>query len=305
MTRSVVAAVALSLSVLAGATSAGAATQIGETTGAAPCGAQTVFQTNSPIGPYAAPIDGVITSWQYRAPMASQIGRALEFKVARAAGGNSLTIVGESERETPTIPLTTLTFPTRIAVQAGDVIGLYVPGTSAPCTVGPSPGYQAHFIADNVDRQPGDTSTYGVANQSQVDVGAVLEPDCDADGFGDETQDPSLFGGTCTARGRALTLDANKNKVKRGKKVLLSGNLSETTRAGECATGQTVELQRKRPKQSAFTTFAQLQTDSLGAFSLSKKPKKTFEFRAEVVQSAGCAPALSNSERVKVKKKRR
>jgi hypothetical protein len=300
--RAGVAAAAL---MVVGAPSAPAATQIGETTGAAPCGAQTVFQTNSPIGPYAAPVDGVITSWQYRSPMASQIGRALEFKVARAAGGNSLTIVGESERETPTIPLTTLTFPTRIAVQAGDVIGLYVPGTSAPCTVGPSPGYQAHVIADNVDRQPGDTSIYGVGNQTQVNVGAILEPDCDGDGFGDETQDPSLFGGTCAARGRALTLDANKNKVKRGKRVLLSGTLSETIRAGECVTGQTVELQRKRPKQSAFTTFAQLQTDSVGAFSISKKLKKTFEFRAEVVQSAGCTPALSNNEKVRVKKKRR
>jgi hypothetical protein len=104
---------------------------------------------------------------------------------------------------------------------------------------------------------------------------------------------------------RNLTLDANKNKVKKGKKVLLSGLISSAARQGPCESSQTVELQRKRPKQTTYTTFAQVQTDAQGSFSLKKKLKKTFEFRAQVVETAACTAALSNSEKVKVKNKRR
>jgi hypothetical protein len=87
--------------------------------------------------------------------------------------------------------------------------------------------------------------------------------------------------------------------------VTLAGRISPAARQGPCETGQTVEVQRKRPKQASFTTFAQVQTDSQGSFSLKKKVKKTFEFRAQVVETAACTAALSNSEKVKVKKKRR
>ena len=139
----------------------------------------------------------------------------------------------------------------------------------------------------------------------QMSISALLEPDCDGDGLGDETQDSALpLSQACGKGNRTLTLDANKNKVKKGKKVRLSGRISSAARQGPCETGQTVELQRKRPKQTVFTTFAQVQTDAQGGFSLKKKVKKTFEFRAQVVETAACTPALSNSEKVKVKRKR-
>jgi hypothetical protein len=104
---------------------------------------------------------------------------------------------------------------------------------------------------------------------------------------------------------RTLTLDANKNKVKEGKKVRLSGRLSAAARQGPCESGQTVELQRKKASQASFTTFTQVQTDSQGSFSLKKKVKKTFEYRAQVVETAACGAALSNSEKVKVKKQKK
>jgi hypothetical protein len=104
---------------------------------------------------------------------------------------------------------------------------------------------------------------------------------------------------------RTIVLDANKNKVKKRKKVRLSGQVNATARQGPCESGQTVELQRKRPSQATFTTFAQVQTDAQGSFSLKKKVKKTFEYRAQVVETATCGAALSNSEKVKVKKKKK
>jgi lysophospholipase L1-like esterase len=102
---------------------------------------------------------------------------------------------------------------------------------------------------------------------------------------------------------RTLTLDANKNKVKKGKKVTLSGQLNATGRQGVCESGQTVALQRKRPKQTTFVTFTQDQTDAQGNFSLKKKVKKTFEYRAQVAETDACLGQTSNTEKVKVKKK--
>jgi len=102
--------------------------------------------------------------------------------------------------------------------------------------------------------------------------------------------------------GRNVTLDADKNKVKKGKRVTLSGRLTPA-RQGPCESSQTVELQRKKPSQESFATFAQVQTDAQGAFSLKQKVKKTFEFRAQLPQTTICAAAGSNTEKVKVKKR--
>jgi large repetitive protein len=103
---------------------------------------------------------------------------------------------------------------------------------------------------------------------------------------------------------RTLTLDANKNRVKKGKKVTLSGRIAETRQGGACAANQTVELQRKKPSQTTFTTVEPLQADATGNFSAKEKVKRTFEYRAQAPETATCAGGVSNTEKVKVKKKR-
>jgi hypothetical protein len=103
---------------------------------------------------------------------------------------------------------------------------------------------------------------------------------------------------------RILTLDASKNKVKKGKRVTLAGQLNQIVRQGACETAQTVALQRKKPSQTAFTTIEQLQTDVAGSFSTRRKVKKTFEYRAQVAETDACEGGLSNTEKVKVKKKK-
>jgi hypothetical protein len=100
---------------------------------------------------------------------------------------------------------------------------------------------------------------------------------------------------------RILTLDANKNRVKKGRMVTLTGRLTEIVRQA-CQSGQTVDLQRKKPSQAAFTTVEQLHTDAAGSFSARKKVKKTFQYRAQVAETATCAAGTSNTEKVKVKK---
>jgi hypothetical protein len=285
------------LAALAAPASAGAVAQIGETfpgaTGS--CDTGTALQSSSPRSPpqYAAPSVGVITSWSfYATPVAPTL---LKLKVARPAGGNTFTIVGESPPKNPAGGVLSTYSDVRIPVEPGDVIGFYSESASddAECFRS-APGFNFHY---GIDQPPGSTTEYIPSDiVAQMSLSAVLEPDCDSDGFGDETQDPAPL---CP---RTLTLDANKNKVKKGKRVRLSGRIAETPQSGTCASTHAVELQRKKPSRAEFRSVELLQTDAAGSFSTKKKVKKTFEYRAQVPETATCAAGTSNTEKVKVKK---
>jgi Glucose / Sorbosone dehydrogenase len=101
---------------------------------------------------------------------------------------------------------------------------------------------------------------------------------------------------------RALSLDANKNQVRKGKKVVLSGDLDAPGHEAECESGQTVKLLKARPGNSAFRPIEELQTDPHGSFSIKQKVRRSYKYRAEVEETSACAYQLSNIERVKVKK---
>jgi hypothetical protein len=152
--------------------------------------------------------------------------------------------------------------------------------------------------------QTGAWAPAGDAPNEDIVFATFVEPDCDRDGLGDETQDPSIFGGSCPIRSRGLTLDASKSKVKKGRKVTLSGRVSESARAGECQAGVSVTLLRRKRGTQEFSAFAQLQTDAQGSFSTKTKVKKTSEYRAEVSAAPGCAAGVSSTEKVKAKKRR-
>jgi hypothetical protein len=293
--------VAVGLIGLVGPSPAGAATQIGETFTPAggSCADKTSFQSGSPGGQYTVPFAGVITAWSHQG---GDTPPALKLKVARPEGGDLFTVIGASGLETPVANQLNTYTDVQIPVQPGDVVGFYIAGATDCARMAPD-GYDYHITTG--DQAPGTTTSYTASTNVQLDIAATLEPDCDVDGFGDETQDPSVLGGTCPLRGRTLTLDASKSKVKKGKKVTLTGRLTEVARLGECQSAQAVQIQRKKPSQSTFTTIEQLQTDAQGNFSVTEKVKKTYEYRAEVVATIGCGGQVSDSEKVKVKRKKK
>jgi Ca2+-binding RTX toxin-like protein len=182
---------------------ASAGTQIGDTF--APdsgcLGMATRVQSISPGGQYSAKSDGVITRWNFEAGAAAP---QLEFKVARSGGGNDFTVIGESALETPGVG-TLNSFLTRIPVRTGDIIGFYN-ATVGDCeTVQTDYTFHAFFN----DVQPGNTETFSANTGEKLDVSALLEPDCDNDGLGDESQDKDLA--SCgfkppTCKGKPLTI---------------------------------------------------------------------------------------------------
>ena len=171
---------------LVGASSASAATQLGETFDptASSCAPLTRIQTASPSGQYAAPFAGVITSWSFLA--SSSPPSQIKLKVARAAGGSNYTFVADSALETPAASQLA-TFPTRIPVEAGDLIGTRITAGGDCLGTGNAAHVMRNFTGDPA---PGTTvSADGTSGSIRVDVSAALEPDADNDGFGDETQD--------------------------------------------------------------------------------------------------------------------
>jgi hypothetical protein len=253
---------------------------------------------------YVVPATGTVTSWSTNA--AAGAGQMLTMKIFRKVGEPATYMVVGHDGPRPLAPSSVNTFPASIPVEAGDVLGLNDVNASFAtpnACLFDAPG-------DRVEEREGDLPDGAsgdfdiVESDFRLNVTAEIEPDCDSDGLGDETQDPNPFGGNCAPRGRTLTLDANKNKVKKGKKVTLSGQVNEIVRQGPCESGQTVQLQRKRPKATTFTTVQELQTDAGGSFSRKRKVKKTFEYRAQLPETATCAGQTSNTEKVKVKKKK-
>jgi hypothetical protein len=295
-------AVAVGLIALAIPTSAGAATTVGEASPlVSDCypGDSGLVQSQVAGPPdYTVPFDGVLTS--FTAWVLSP-GAQLKLLVLNPpASGDLYNVAAKSAFATsPAVGLST--FPVQVPARAGQEIAQF--GTPCYRDTTSSQDQQRQYVGPEPPQ--GSEAPFSTLWTSQrLVLSATLEPDCDSDGFGDETQDPSLLGGDCPLRARTLTFDANKNKVKKGKRVTLSGRLTELLRQGECQATQTVELQRKKPSQTSFTTVEQLQTDAAGSFSAKRKVKKTFEYRTQVPQTATCGGQVSNTEKVKVKRKR-
>ncbi len=162
----------------AATTTASAATTIGETFAPTSiCSTGIFLQSTSVSEQYEAPDAGVITSWQYQAPADPAEVPQLKFKVARRAGPNSFTIVGESRLRTPRAGELN-SFPVQIAVEAGDLLGFHVNspgGISRPCGRSPAPGYAFHSAAG--DPPPGSNveDPGGASADLQLDLSATLE----------------------------------------------------------------------------------------------------------------------------------
>jgi hypothetical protein len=192
--RGATAMVAGVIALLFAAPDAGAATTVGQVFAPpAGCGSPqpiTYLQTVSPGGEYAVPAAGVVTSWSH---VGGSTPQRLKLKVARFAGPepNRFRILGESGFQDPVAGQLNTYTDVRIRVEAGDVIGITATAPMGGCgRDGPATaGYQTHYLA-NSDPPPGSAVLYTPpASNFQLDLSAVVEPDADGDGFGDESQD--------------------------------------------------------------------------------------------------------------------
>ena len=189
-------AVAVLFALTAAPSSTTAATTIGQL---APGSAPTAGCTNGPFdelnpavatgNSYVVPTDGVITSWSHNA--AAGTGQMLTMKMFRPLGANVFFVVGhDGPRDLTGGQLNS--FPTQIAVRAGDILGLNDANASTVPNACFFTGSAGDQLCEDGNTADGDQATFGCGPVTfRTNISATLEPDCDKDGLGDETQDPS------------------------------------------------------------------------------------------------------------------
>ncbi len=227
-----------------------AATTIGQLDPGTPssaCTGSSYWVQSVTSGPsYTIPAGGgVITSWSHKANVVPD--RELGLRVFRPLGGTSYRVIGTSGVQV-LAPSAVNTFATRIPVQAGDLLGLYV-GNPGLISGGASCAYAA--LGNTVNYSTGFNPEPAVGSSVSLtphpspyalNVTTKLEPDADADGYGDETQDgcptSGASHGACSGSGSGPpTPDrtAPKGAVKNKRDSLRDRSLSVTIVSNEAA----------------------------------------------------------------------
>ena len=176
------------------APSAGAATNLGETFDPPSfCATDTTYLVTGSVGnTYTVPFDGVISGWSFQT--GSFAPESIRLKIGRVTTGTDLSapstdlsVAGQSASEVPA-ESSLNTFSTQVSVQQGDFLGIYLgPGGGAQCSDSSRLGFPDHF--NNSEVLAGTSDSFDREEEGQINLAAVLEPDTDHDGFGDETQD--------------------------------------------------------------------------------------------------------------------
>jgi len=181
------------LMALAIAPTAVAATEFGDSCSAddtAP-GPYTLVTLSSPDSGLTAPISGVITKVKVQNQIPFPFIVPTLVKVLRSAGANSFTAINQVA-----VPVANgqTTVDARMPVQAGDRLGL----RGTPFSYLGSPIEGISIYCDEVpgvlgatlgEAGVGTTANFDAATEGRVPLSAVIEPDGDNDGYGDETQD--------------------------------------------------------------------------------------------------------------------
>jgi hypothetical protein len=108
-----------------------------------------------------------------------------------------------------------------------------------------------------------------------------------------------------TVAGRILDLVANKRRTRAGREVTFTGALKAFANKSTCERGQRIEVQRRLPNRSGYRTFSRARTNRDGKFTVKARPRRTYLYRARVAQSARCLGAVSDREKVVVRRKKK
>jgi hypothetical protein len=172
-------------------------------------------------------LDGVVVRWRARRGQGpgELPADTITLRILRpTATAGEFTAVGTSEdHDVPdgaSDPISVREFPTRLPIKIGDRLGLGTIASRFPSLETPGASYLVRISA----LADGQTATFaaGAFADQAVLINADIEPDADADGFGDETQDgcptDSSKQGDCTPPETTITKrPPNKTKKHRVK----------------------------------------------------------------------------------------
>jgi RTX calcium-binding nonapeptide repeat (4 copies) len=183
---------------------------------------------------YTVPSNGVLTSFTTRQGASSSTDATMRLYVFHQTSPGNHLVVGRSNAQPLTPNQLNPNLPAQVSTQAGDLLGLQVNGTNPLCLYNGVPGDQAQH-SFSADPQPGSIFTPTVPTPDRRwNIEASLEPDCDNDGLGDETQDTNLSScapGTIPT-GPAPTLPSGAPATCKGKPATIVGTNGSDVRTG-------------------------------------------------------------------------
>jgi hypothetical protein len=135
--------------------------------------------------PLAAPTSGVVTRWKVSSGLGSILAENL--RVFRPTGNSGEFKAIADSRTEPILPGANA-FATRIPVQAGDRFGAFAASPSGALYCGTADPADV-MGAVHFDAAVSSTQTFTPNPSFRVALSAIVEPDRDRDGYGDETQD--------------------------------------------------------------------------------------------------------------------
>jgi hypothetical protein len=247
---------------LVAANSASAATEFGDTcagAGGAPGDyTLTTLSGSSPTLPLTAPSGGVITKVKVNSAIEIPVPYPVTVKLLRSAGGNKYTVVGsQSLNAGPGITVA----DARIPVQVGDKLGVHGEAFNyGGETIHVSPfcvGVEGELGAYVGDAASGSTVEFFEAAPARTPLAAVIEPDADGDGYGDETQDKCPQSASTHDECPPVVIDSLATPGK-GKAIVLIA----TDTAGEVTVSGSVKLPKaaKGGKKAGASATVQLKS---------------------------------------------
>jgi len=194
---------------LAGAGSASAATEIGDRcTAEGATQGYTLTQLQAAAGrAVTAPASGVVTQWGANLAPLPIPSLGMHLAILHPTGNpDEFTTSAESAAE-PIRPGEN-TFQTRLPIGAGDRLGTTGTGVTEVVLYCPSSDASDVLGAVAGGAPAGSTHVFPGVTQARLAAWAKIEPDADADGYGDETQDKCPQSAAVQAECPAVILDA-------------------------------------------------------------------------------------------------
>ncbi len=170
--------------------------------------------------PLSAPAAGVVTQWKVNSAYPTPVPEVMAAFRPTGQGG-TFQVIGESSEENigpgPNV------FSTRIPVQKGDRFGPVAITADSPlfCATASNADHTWSFPGSV---GVGSTHLFAAGVQTRVPMIAVIEPDSDGDGYGDESQDKCPQSAAHQGPCPTVTLDAFPIVLKRSVLVLVSAS---------------------------------------------------------------------------------
>jgi hypothetical protein len=171
--------------------------------------------------PLSAPVAGVVTRWRVNStfPEPSPVRMA----VFRLVAPGRFLVVGESREEVAAPGQST--FTARIPVEAGDRFGEVSAGGNYLACITGSPEDHTWSL-NGIVAGFGSTYQFAAGTEVRIPIAAVIEPDADGDGYGDETQDSCPQSAAHQVPCPPLTLSLYAVPGKKSVTVLVSAGVS-------------------------------------------------------------------------------